>query len=315
MDRSIYVAISDYSPKAIEMLKEISSEILIRKERERPSIQELTELVRKHDILIIGAKEQMNADVYSNATRLKILGTLSIGVDHIDKKFFDDENIDVINCPYSNVVSVAEHTFSLILALSKRLFEAHTASCALEGRKGMLGLPYDIYGKCIGVIGAGKIGTKVMEIARAFNIKILCHTFHPEKHADLKVLGVKFVSLDDLFIDSDIITIHIPLTEMSKGLISKKLVDKMKGNTVLINTSRTEIIDNVALANTLRNKAIFGVGIDLDIGDFETPKLYGELSNVILTPHTAGITKDSILRMDTDLASYIVERVKSKNLI
>lgn len=312
MDRSIYVAISDYSPEAIEMLKEISSEIIVRKESERPSIRELSKLVRKYDILIIGAKEQMTSEVYSNATKLKILGTLSIGVDHIDKSFFDDKTIEVINCPHSNVVSVAEHTFSLILALSKRLFEAHTATCSLKGRQGMRGLPYDIFRKCIGVIGAGKIGTKVMKIAQAFEMKILCYTFHPDKHTNLEDLGVKFVSLDELFTTSDVVTIHIPLTDLSKGLISSELIEKMKKNAILINTSRSEIVDNIALANALRNNKILGAGIDINIGDSETVSVLKIFNNVILTPHSAGVTKESITRMDTDLASYIIERVKSK---
>lgn len=314
MEWNIYIAIADYSSKAIEMLKEIpSSRIVVRETSDRrPSVDDLSKLVKEYEILIIGAKEQMNAEVYSNVTNLKILGTLSIGVDHIDKKFFNDRNIDVINCPFSNVVSVAEHTFALILALSKRLLEAHTASCTLQGRKGMASLPYEVCGKSMGIVGAGKIAKKVMEIGHAFKMQILCYTIHPEKHTDLKNLGVKFVSLDDLFVDSDIITVHLPLTDISKGLISSRLIKMMRSNALIINTSRSEIVDNIALADALKNKAIFGAGIDLDIDDVETPKLYRGLCNVILTPHSAGVTKDSIIRMDTDLASYIVEKINTK---
>jgi phosphoglycerate dehydrogenase-like enzyme len=313
MEWNTYIAIDDYSHKGIEILSSIpSSRIIVRNASDRPSIQELSRLVKEYDILIIGAKEQMNAEVYSNVTKLKILGTLSIGVDHIDRKFFKDNKIDVINCPSSNVVSVAEHTFSLILALSKRLFEAHSASCSLKGRRGMTGLPYDIYGKKIGIIGAGKIARKVMEIAQAFGMQILCYTVHPEKHLELKNLGVEFVSLKTLFAKSNIITVHLPLTDLSNGLISNQLINTLNTKAIIINTSRSKIMDNIALAGALKNQSIFGAGIDLDIDDIETCKLYKHLNNVILTPHSAGVTNDSMLRMDTDLASYIIERIKTK---
>jgi len=311
MEWNTYISITDYSPKALESLKEISKELTVRSSSERPSIEELSELVKKYNILIIGAKEQMNSEVYSNATELKILGTLSIGLDHISNEFFDDGAINVINCPYSNVVSVAEHTFSLTLALYKRLFEAHEASCSLKGRKGMSDLPSDIYGKCLGIVGAGKIGSKVIEIARVFGMQILCYTLHPEKHKHLEEFGVNFVSIDELFTLSDVISIHIPLKDNNHGLISYKLIEKMKKNAILINTSRSEIIDNVALANAIKKKYIFGAGIDLNIDDIDIPNTYKGINNIILTPHTAGVTKDSILRMDEDLASYIIETIKN----
>lgn len=306
----IYVAISDYSSKAIEILKTLPAEITVRELGDRASEDELYNLVKEYDIIIIGAREKMTEKVYSNVRNLNILGTLSIGVDHIDEKFFEDDKIEVINCPYSNIASVAEHTYALILALLKKIIKAHSSSISLQERKGMTGLPVDMYGKTLGVVGAGRIGTKVMQMASAFGMMVLCHTYHPEKHRDLEDLGVKFENIEELFMGSDIITIHLPLTDESNDLISKDLIKLMKKTSIIINTSRTGIVDMTALKEALDNKSIFGAGIDLDQGDLETPKKLGGLPNVILTPHSAGVTKDSIVRMDTDLAGYIVDKVK-----
>ena len=205
------------------------------------------------------------------------------------------------------------HSLITLMNLNKiiqKIIQAHSSSISLQERKGMSGLPVDMYGKTLGVVGAGRIGTKVMQMASAFGMMVLCYTYHPEKHRDLEDLGVKFVNIEELFRGSDIITIHLPLTDESNDLISKDLIKLMKKTSIIINTSRTGIVDMTALKEALDNKSIFGAGIDLDQGDLETPKKLGGLPNVILTPHSAGVTKDSIVRMDTDLAGYIVDKVK-----
>ncbi len=303
----IYIALSDYSEEALKILKRVFTNIQIRGAGERPSEDELCELVKEYEILIIGAKEKMTQKVYTNIQKLKILGTLSIGLDHIDKRFLVDNNIRVINCPDSNIISVAEHTFALILALCKKLFKSHQLTVSYIGRKGLDGLPFDLNNKTIGILGAGRIGSKVIHIAKAFNLNILCYTANPTKHTELLNLGVKYVNLKNLFSEADIISIHLPLTSNTNKLVSEELISLMKANSILINTSRTDIVNNIALSSALGKKLIFGAAIDLDIEDKNTIDLFRNLSNVILTPHTAGITIDSILRMDVDLSKNLVQ--------
>lgn len=297
----IYVTLDDYADKAIEMLKPIAEELVVRTSGDRPGEDELCNLVQEYDVLIIGIKEKMTPKVYSHANRLKILGTLSIGTDHIDQMFFQDEKIEVLNSALANVVSTAEHTIGLGLALYKRILEGHKV--ALE--KGKLGdYPRDLYKKTIGVVGAGNIGRKVIEFASVFQMNILCYTFHPENHTDLQ--DVEFVSLDELFSRSHVITIHLPLTDESRNLIDSSLIKLMGKDAILINTSRMDIVDNDALFNALEEKLIKGAAFDGDYTDDQLVRLK-VLPNVVVTPHSAGSTLDSNLRIDTDLAQSIID--------
>jgi phosphoglycerate dehydrogenase-like enzyme len=310
---NIYVSLSDFSEEALNILNRVCSDITVRKAGDRPTEDELCELVKKYDILIIGAKEKMTQRVHSNSQKLKILGTLSIGLDHIDNSFVEDSNIKIINCPNSNVVSVAEYTFALILALYKKLFKAHQSTISLVGRKGLEGLPFDLNGKVLGILGAGRIGTKVIQIAKAFDMKVLCYTSNPTKNIELLSLGVHFSDLKELFVKSDIISIHLPFTNETNKLISSELIAMMKKTAILINTARVNIVDNFSLSNALKNKDIFGAAIDLDVEDKKTIELFKDLSNIILTPHIAGITIDSILRMDIELANHIINERNYKH--
>jgi D-3-phosphoglycerate dehydrogenase len=307
----IYVSLLDFSEEAIHMLRTLNCEIAIRETGNRPSEDDLCRLVKEYDILIIGAKEKMTPKVHSHVEKMKILGTLSVGLDHIDKSFFEDSNIAVINCPNSNVISVAEHTFAFILALYKKLFKAHKATISFTGRSGLDGLPFDLNKKVLGVLGAGRIGSKVIHMAKAFDLRILCYTRNASRHSELLSIGVTFVELKQHFSDADIISVHLPLAKETNQLVSKELICLMKKNAILINTARTNIVDNAALWEALKNNNIFGAALDLDVEDRTTIELFRDLSNVILTPHTAGVTIDSILRMDTELAEYITERLSS----
>ena len=142
-----YCVISDYSKDAVKMFELMGVNLKVSTSATRPNEEELKELVQEYDILIIGAKEKMTSAVYNCATRLKVLGTLSIGVDHIASEFLHSDRIKVFNCPKSNVVSVAEHTFGLILALQKKVTEGNHAVLQGKGREGINGISHDLFGK------------------------------------------------------------------------------------------------------------------------------------------------------------------------
>ncbi len=309
----IYIAISDYDSKAIDMLYKYNVDITIREPGPRPDEKELIELVQNFDVLIIGAKEKMSDIVYRNANQLKIIGTLSIGLDHISNKFINDKNIKVINCPNSNVSSTAEHTFALILALSKKLLVSHEATCSLKGRDGLGGFPNDLYGKTIGVIGCGRIGKYVINLAKAFNMNILCHTLHPEKHQDIlsDYKQIQFTSLKDLLPNSDIVSIHVPLMPETKNLLNKDHLKLIKKTSFIINTSRSVITNNAYISYLLKNNLIKGFALDIDIEEEKTIRELCKYQNVILTPHTAGVSIDSMIRMDTELASQLTKILRN----
>lgn len=306
-----YCVISDYSEEAIRIFKSAGIDFKVASDEKRPDEEELKRLVQEYDILIIGAKENMTSAVYQCATRLKILGTLSIGMDHISKEFVDDRKIKIFNCPNSNVISVAEHTFGLILALQKKITEGNNAVIQGNGRRGINGLPHDLFGKKMGVIGAGKIATEVINIANAFRMQILGFTFNPQRHFDLKCKGVRFVELDTLLHEADIISVHLPLSELSERLINAQKICMMKETAIFINTSREQIVDTRYLLEHADKYSDFKVGLDIDIDNVKD--ITGKCrDNVLITPHIAGVSIEAIIRMDTELAKSIAKYLKFK---
>ena len=304
-----YCVISDYSQAAIKMLESIGIDFKVTASDMRPDEDELKKLVLEYDILIIGAKEKMTSAVYNCATKLKILGTLSIGMDHIAKEFLDSKKIEVFNCPKSNVISVAEHTFGLILALQKKITEGHNAVIRGNGRNGINGLSHDLFGKKIGVIGAGKIATEVVNFAKTFHMELLGFTFNPQRHFDLKYKGVKFVELETLLRESDIVSVHLPLSELSERLINAEKINIMKESAIFINTSREQIVDTRYLIEHADKYSNFRVGLDIDVDGLED--IVGKYrDNVLITPHIAGVSLEAIIRMDTELADSITNYIK-----
>ena len=304
-----YCVISDYSQAAIKMLESIGIDFNVTASDKRPDEDELKKLVQEYDILIIGAREKMTSAVYNCATKLKILGTLSIGMDHIAKEFLDSKKIKVFNCPKSNVISVAEHTFGLILALQKKITEGNNAVIRGNGRNGINGLSHDLFGKKIGVIGAGKIATEVVNFAKTFHMELLGFTFNPQRHFDLKYKGVKFVELETLLRESDIVSVHLPLSELSERLINAEKINIMKESAIFINTSREQIVDTRYLIEHADKYSNFRVGLDIDVDGLED--IVGKYrDNVLITPHIAGVSLEAIIRMDTELADSITNYIK-----
>lgn len=166
MKLKAYIAIQNFNPIALEILKSIF-DVYLHKSSKRPTHEELKEIVKDYDVLIIGIKEKLTEEIYKNSKKLKIIGTLSIGVEHINQAFFKDPSIRIINTPCSNVSSVAEHTLSLMLAIQKRLLMTHKATINMLEREDIV-LPYELLNKTIGIIGAGKIALRVIKILKCF---------------------------------------------------------------------------------------------------------------------------------------------------
>ncbi len=236
-----YSVFKDLDKKAYEILINAGIQLDISTSEERPNKEELSKLIDDYDILIIGVKEKMTEDMITKIDKKKVIATLSIGVDHIDKSFSESNLIKVINCQTSNVISVAEHIFSLILSLKKRIIETNEISIKGGTKKDLSARSNDISNSSIGIIGAGKISREVIKIAKVFNMKIYCNTLNPEKHQDLLKEEVEFTDLNNLLTISDIITVNIPLNEENKNLISKDKIRLMKKTATFINTSRVEI--------------------------------------------------------------------------
>ncbi len=304
-----YSVFKDLDKKAYEILTNTGIQLELSTSTERPNKEQLEKLLNDYDILIIGVKEKLTEDMLAKINKKKIIATLSIGVDHIDKSFFNSNLIRVINCQTSNVISVAEHIFALILGLKKRIIESNDITMQGGNKTQLSSRSNDISGSTIGIIGAGKISQEVIKIAKVFNMKIYCNTLNPEKHKDLLQQGVEFLDLDTLLTNSDIITVNIPLNEENKNLISKDKISLMKKSATFINTSRAEIVDMDELIKYADENKTFNVGLDIDAENYKE-LLETKRNNVIVTPHIAGVTKEAIKRMDVELANKIKAYLK-----
>ncbi|MCI8276975.1 MAG: hypothetical protein HFJ46_03495 [Clostridia bacterium] len=306
-----YSVFEDLDTKACEILKDAGIQLKLSSGIERPNKEKLQELLKDYDILIIGVKEKLTEDMLCKITTKKIIATLSIGSDHIDKSFFESELITVINCNTSNVISVAEHIFALILGLNKKIIEANNIAINGGNKTNLSSRSNDISNSTIGIIGAGKISRAVIKIAKVFNMKILCNTLNPKKHQDLLKQGVEFLSLEELLRSSDIITVNIPLNQENRNLISKDKIRLMKKSATFINTSRAEIVDMEELIKYADENERFKVGLDIDAENYK--ELFNiKRNNIIVTPHIAGVTKEAIERMDVELTNNIKEYLNSK---
>lgn len=304
-----YSVVKDLDKKACEIIRNVGIQLDISNLDKRPNKEVLIKLLNEYDILIIGIEDKFTKDMLPISTKKKIIATLSIGLDHIDRAFLENDNIKIINCQTSNVVSVAEHIFALILGLKKRIIEANDISLRGENRRNLSMRSNDITGSTLGIVGAGKISREVIRISKAFNMKIICNTLNPELHEDLIKQGVKFVTLEDVLSNADIITINIPLTEENKNLISKDRIRLMKKTATFINTSRGELVDIPELIKYADENKTFNVGLDIDTEKYKDI-LNIKRNNVIVTPHIAGVTKEAVERMDVEVANRLVEYIK-----
>ncbi len=272
-------------------------------------------------------------DELKQLPNLKLITTRSTGFDHINLEECQKKGIIVCNVPVYAEHSVAEHSFALLLAISRNITKAYTRihrnNYSIEGLQG-----FDLNGKIIGVVGTGHIGMHVIRMARGFEMNVLAYSRNRNIEMSRR-LGFRYVGLNELLKKSDIITIHLPLTNETKHMIDKKAIDKMKKGVIIINTARGEIIDTKALLSGINNGWVSAVGLDVLEGeelikkgnhqrlDPKHFKLLAEdhklLNNekVIFTPHIAFFSKESshnlILTTIDNIKSFI--KGKTKNCV
>lgn len=250
--------------------------------------EEKLPIVRSADFLVLHPAE-ISETLLREAKRLRLLQLLTAGYDKIDLRLTGELGVPVATNGGANAWSVAEHTIALLLALYKL-----TITCDKSVREGRWRQPitgfnlFEIADKTVGLIGAGNIGRKVAKRLAAFEAKIIYYDIVPSLEIE-KDLGARRVSLEELLKEADIITLHLPLNRMTRGLIGRKELAMMKPSAVIINTSRGGIVDEDALFEALKAKRIAGAG--LDVFQKEPPltdsPLFG-LDNVVFSPHIGG---------------------------
>jgi len=277
------------------------------------SEETLMEESRDMDAIVIRALGRITAKVMDNAPRLKVVGRHGVGVDNIDVEAATRRGIPVVYTPEANAEAVADHAMGLIIALAKNIV---WGNCALKFR-GNWNFRYeqrgtDVYGKTLGIIGLGRIGRRVAKRARGFDMRVLVYDPYVNRDSALKV-GVELVDLETLLRSSDFITVHVPLTEETRKLLGEREFNLMKPGAFLVNTSRGEVVDEKAIVKALSTGRLAGAGLDVferEPPDPENPLF--KLDNVVVTPHMASHTVESLRRMAIEVAEGVVKVLKGE---
>lgn len=210
-------------------------------------------------------RSQVDAEFLGQCPDLRLIATRSTGFDHIDLGYCASRGIAVTNVPQYGENTVAEHTFGLILALSRNVYEAvdrvKRANFDLEGLMG-----FDLNGKTLGVVGAGKIGLHVIRMGRAMNMRVLAFDTRPQGIL-AEVLGFEYRSLDDLLRESDVVTLHVPLNPHTRHMLNAEKLGLMKRGAILVNTSRGAVVDSAALLQKLNEGHILSAALDVLEGE------------------------------------------------
>ncbi len=221
-------------------------------------------------------------DVISQCPNLKMICVAFTGVDHVDVGYCRERGITVCNCAGYSTEAVADLVFGFAIDLARNVIACDRAVREGRTKEGLVG--YELEGKSFGVIGAGAIGARVIRIAQAFGCRV--YAFNRTKK---EMEGVTFVSLDELLEISDIVSLHVPLNDATRGLIGKEQLARMKKTAFLINTARGPIVDSAALAEALKNHVIAGAAVD--VFEMEPPvssdHVLFDCPNLIATPHVA----------------------------
>ena len=254
--------------------------------------------------LIVRSATTVDARLLEAAPELKVVGRAGVGVDNIDVAAASERGVAVVNAPGGNTVSAAELTMALLLSVARRVSEADRSM--REGRWDRANLQgVELRGRTLGVVGAGRIGSTVADRCRAFGMRVIVHD--PYLSADrLAELRSVVVEMDQLLAEADVITLHVPLTDETRGLIGESALLKMKKGSFLVNLSRGGVVDEAALARALIEGRIAGAGLDV----YETEPLPPEspllsAPNLVLTPHLGASTKEAQVQVALEVAANL----------
>jgi D-3-phosphoglycerate dehydrogenase len=293
------------SPKGIELLKQ-RSEFKVTVLKERLPEAALIPAVGEVDAMVVRSETKVTRKVMEAAHRLKVVGRAGVGVDNVDVEAATERGIVVMNTPSGNTISTAELTFSMLMALARKIPQAHMSMKAGEwNRKAFQGV--ELYGKTLGILGMGRIGSEVARRAIAFGMRVLAYDpFLALSRA--KALQVELVELDELYARSDFITIHMPMTDETRGMIDAAALGKMKKGVRVLNCARGGIINEADLDAAIKTGQVAGAA--LDVYETEPPSKefpLRDLPQVVMTPHLGASTEEAQENVGIEVAEAITD--------
>ena len=278
------------------------------------------------DVICVFVHSKVSKDIIDMCPNLKMIATRSTGTDHIDMMHANDKGIKIMNVPLYGENTVAEHTFALILSLSRKINESYISTTSGNfSTDGLMG--FDLREKTIGIIGGGRIGLHVARMARSFGMHVRVYDIKQDDFL-AEIINFKYVSLNELLEESDIVTLHVPSNKYTHHMMNSKTLDKMKHGSILINTARGDLVNTKDLIKHLEQGKIYGAGLDVLEGEdlmieeniFNSPienaskviennKKLTELPNVVITPHNAFNSIEAVQRIIAKTIANINELV------
>ena len=302
------VLISDaLSPAAVQIFKDrglaVDFQPALGKDKDK-----LAAVVGSYDGLAIRSATKVTAKILERANSLKVIGRAGIGVDNVDIPAATARGIIVMNTPFGNSITTAEHAISLMLALARQIPEADASTRAGKWEKNKF-MGVEMFGKTLGVIGCGNVGSIVSDRALGLKMKVIAYDpfLSPDRATDL---GVEKVTLDDLLKRADFITLHTPLTDRTRNIINVDAIKRMKKGVRIINCARGGLVDEAALSEALKNGPVAGAAFDVFVTEPATDNPLFNLPNVVCTPHLGASTSEAqenvALQIAEQMSDYLL---------
>lgn len=275
--------------------------------------KELADCIGNYDGMVVRSATTITPDLLEKASNMKVIGRAGVGVDNIDIKAATSKGVLVMNTPDGNTISTAEHTCAMIIALARNIPTAvATVKSGGWDRKKYMGT--EVHGKKLGIVGLGKIGSEVAKRMQAFGMEVMAYDpFSTKEHA--AEMGVELVDIDNLLGNVDFLSVHTPLTEKTKGLVSLKNADRLKKGIRLVNCARGGIYEEADLPKLIDDGFVGGVALDVYSQEPPTEELYKVLEHpgIISTPHLGASTEEAQEKVAEQIASQISDALENKN--
>ncbi|KMK66379.1 phosphoglycerate dehydrogenase [Puniceibacterium sp. IMCC21224] len=268
----------------------------------------LAEVIGQYDGLAIRSATKVTEKILAAATNLKVIGRAGIGVDNVDREAASKKGVIVMNTPFGNMITTAEHAIAMMFAVARQIPEASASTHAGKWEKSKF-MGVELTGKTLGVIGAGNIGGIVCDRARGLKMKVAAYDpFLSQEKADK--MGVEKVELEDLLKRADFITLHVPLTDQTRNILSRENLEKTKKGVRIINCARGGLVDEQALADLLTSGHVAGAALDVfAVEPAKENPLFG-LPNVVCTPHLGAATTEAqenvALQVAEQMSDYLL---------
>ena len=271
--------------------------------------KKIIELIPDMDALIVRNNTLVNETILAASKQLKVIGRLGVGLNNINVELCKKKNITIIPATGANTVSVAEYVISCMLLLSRKVFNATKSVVAGDWPRTKFMHGLELYNQTLGIIGLGSIGKAVATRAKSFDMNIISYDpLIKETNSEFSYIQMK--SLEEIFTQSDIITLHIPLNADTKNLINKDKIQLMKKGSILINTSRGEVVDENALIASLKSHHLGGAALDVFNQEpltKENANKFKDISNLICTPHISGLSEQANKRVSSMIANSVIK--------